>query len=343
MLNMIDRRFLFVFLGISCWVTTVSAQPPVGRGGGAAEAARERVQSRLRAQVQQRTQAQVQQALQARAQSKLQARVQQQLEAQLQTKLAAKFRGRPEASVQQAAAAASRAAAALEFASLPPRSAKTANIENGRPTPPSTSAEKPTRNAARATRQSIVDTHLNEQGQLTLDNAAMAQLPPGFAKANDEALKAVFGQFDSVFAVERQTIAAGETPTAAIPTDNSLGNSSPTLDAVASATAVSTEADNDARTTADSPRSGGLGVLMANPQAQTRSRSLNLETRIEQAVLQRRAQISKLRDAAITSGNADLLARADQWELTLEAFVEARQLRVAAQPQQPADDGQLLR
>lgn len=55
------------------------------------------------------------------------------------------------------------------------------------------------------------------------------------------------------------------------------------------------------------------------------NREADLENRIQVATRHRRAEIASIRDQALATGDVSMLARADQPEMNLEAFLESRQ------------------
>lgn len=266
---------LIGIIALTCLANVASAQgQSPARGGsspGNSEAARARAQSQLQQRVQQR----VQENIQNRARGDAQAKVREEVQARVQAKLQERFKDRVQVDVQSAVRTAERAVDAAErraegFRGKP----NTASLPAGGDSESGTRNKPSNGNASKATRAAIAEQYGEYGTDFTyadLDEETRAKLPPGFARADEQALMAVFGN----------------------------------LEALPASDSVQTDA---------APR-------------------VDVQQRIQAATRNRRAQISKMRDKALATGNVALLEQADRAELMLDAFVEVQQERLSMRKQ----------
>lgn len=228
----------------------------------------------------------VQAQVQQRIQAQVQARSQTQVEQRLRAQAQARLRAEA-ARAAQLAEAARRQAGGLQ-----------------RPTPGNRYGVNAGAGGQAEGTVTGQDIRAGVHAQLAL--RANADLPPGATQADLEIYDRIFGRFNPL----RDPDASAEQPSSPPqPASNSPSNG------------------RGKPATASSARPQSPPAEQPAPPADQRGRALgrlDLATRIEFAVSQRRAEISQERDRALATGNAELLLRAEQMEEALTAFVAAQ-------------------
>lgn len=319
------RRTMTLLVLTAAMTTPVAAQ---GLGKRLPNA-QSQTQRRLQAQVQQRVQTQVQQSLQTRVQAQVQQRVQAQVAGGLQSRL------------QDQVQASARQAARLAV-----RTQLQANRQSDRAV---TAAERPkldininaktnasSRNRSEGRREAKRGEFANRtNGGL---NASIRSIQ--FTTADVQAYDSVFGQYNplrTAGVVNANAMAAANAQShmnvqATGQTDDlfAFGPSEPprradseTLSEGRRRGPQNSNRPSDRRDNVDAPN---RGLAIAGEVGG----NVDFASMIVAAARQRRAEISQIRDKAIASANANLMAQADQMESQLDAFASAQQQMTAS-------------
>lgn len=320
------RRIIAVVVAGAAISTTSQAQGLGGALSGAQAQTQQRVQQQVQAQVQQRVQGQVQNQIQSQVQAQVQAQVQQRVQAQIAGNVTARVNNQIEATARQAARLAARAQATGKAAS-------SAALSAAANTHVDASANANVRGNAHIGQNQIA-TSSNTQARIGV-SAAPIQITHSDVAVYDS----IFGQFNPL-------------RTAAMIKANAQGH---THAAAGTATGIAAagQAHADAAASNAAAESGNLltsgeaaiqsqGSASAQAQTQTHSHAggefgiagildanVDLSSMIAVAARQRRAEISQMRDQAIASANAELMAHADAMETQLAAFASAQQQAIA--------------
>ncbi len=258
-----------------------------GPGGNAGRggAAAANAGDRVQGQINQRAQAQVQQRVQSQTQAQVQSRVQGQMQ------------GRIQAEAKRAAEVAQRGAE---------NSARRASDATGKAVSGGAALQG---NAAGGGRGNNAAATPNPRANAGLAIASDASRFNGFADSDVAIYDNIFGRFNPI----RQNGNAGE-----VVSGGSEINAN-------GAARRSTQAGERAKPNAPAGANArGLGPQSLGPQ-NVGPQNVDLARGIQVAAQQRRAEIAEIRDQAIATGQTDLLSRADEMELRLDAFVEAQQ------------------
>lgn len=230
----------------------------------------------------------VQAQINQRAQTQVQQRVQAQTQAQVQSRIRGQVEGRIEAEAKRAAEVAQRAAE---------NSARRATASaEGRAIADSATLR---RNVTNGVRRDADAGRPNPRANTGLAIAADASQSGGFTEADVAIYDNIFGRFNPI----RQNLNNGE-----------VGASNAIVDANGVARRSSQAAQ----------RANPNAPAGANARGQ-RPQNVDIARGIQVAAQQRRAEIAQMRDQAIATGQTDLLLRADEMELRLNAFVDAQQ------------------
>lgn len=244
-----------------------------------------------------RAQAQAQARVQERVQTQVQQRVQSQVQAQVQSRLQAQVQARAQSEAGRVVALARRAVANVSAQVDRARQESSAGVRAG--------VDLSTRANVRAGgNDAALAADARVDGQAQMHASLPAESNAAFTAADQAAVDAVFGAenpFTSVksgFWGHLAHAAQAETPAAG----NSPNNSR----------------DPQAGQPAPNAAGGGFAQL---PSADV---AVDVGARVNAAIRHRLSEISQLRDHAVAQGDVDLLARADQMESRLSAFVEAQ-------------------
>lgn len=267
----------------------VSAQGPggnAGRGGAAAANAGDRVQG----QINQRAQAQVQQRVQTQTQAQVQSRVQGQMQ------------GRIQAEAKRAAEVAQRGAE---------KSARRNSDATGKAVSKGAALQGNAAGGGRGNNSAVTPSPRANAGLAIASDASRFN---GFAESDVAIYDNIFGRFNPI----RQNGNAGEIV---------LGG--PEINANGAARRSSQAGERANPNAPAGANARGLGPQSLGPQSlgpqNVGPQNVDLARGIQVAAQQRRAEIAEIRDQAIATGQTDLLSRADEMELRLDAFVEAQQ------------------
>jgi len=230
----------------------------------------------------------VQAQINQRAQTQVQQRVQAQTQSQVQSRVQGQVQGRIQAEAKRAAEVAQRAAE---------NSARRATASaEGKTIADSASLR---RNAADGVRGNVGAGTPNPRANAGLAIAADASRFNGFTEADVAIYDNIFGRFNPV----RQSANNGEAGSPSTVVDaNGVARRSPRV----------------------AERANPNAPAGANARGQ-RPENVDIARGIQVAAQQRRAEIARMRDEAIATGQTDLLMRADEMELRLNAFVDAQQ------------------
>ncbi len=316
------RRIFAVVVAGAAISTTAQAQGLGGALSGAQAQTQQRVQQQVQAQVQQRVQGQVQNQIQSQVQAQVQAQVQQRVQAQIAGNVTARVNNQIEATARQAARLAARAQATGKAAS-------SATLSAAANTHVDVSANANVGGNARVGQNQIA-TSSNTQAHIGV-SAAPIQITHSDVAVYDS----IFGQFNPLrTAAMIKANAQGHTHAAAATATGIAAAGQSRADATASTTAATGETlltsgeaaieghgSASAQTHSQAGGEFGIaGILDAN---------VDLSSMIAVAARQRRAEISQMRDQAIASANAELMAHADAMETQLAAFASAQQQAIA--------------
>ncbi|HBJ35384.1 MAG TPA: hypothetical protein DDZ51_11665 [Planctomycetaceae bacterium] len=237
----------------------------------------------------------VQGQINQRAQAQVQQRVQAQTQAQIQTRVQGQVQGRIQAEAKRAAEVAQRAAESSARRASASTEAKTVAGGGGL-------------QGNAAARGNVAAGTPNSRANAGLAIAADASRNNGFADADVAIYDNIFGRFNPI----RQNDSAGE------------DISGSTADTANGAARRSSQAGERANPNA----SAGTNARGQGPQ------NVDIARGIQVAAQKRRAEIAQLRDQAIATGQTDLMLRADEMEMRLDAFVAAQQQLERGRPGQ---------
>ncbi len=228
----------------------------------------------------------VQGQINQRAQAQVQQRVQAQAQTQVQSRVQSQMQGRIQAEAKRAAEVAQRAAE---------NSARRASAAGEGKTNANGAALQGNAGA----RGNIAAGTPNAKANAGLAIAADASRVAGVTEADLVIYDNIFGRFNPI----RQNANDGE--------------------AVSATTAINATARARRSSQADE-RANSNTPASDNARGQG-PQNLDIASGIRVAAQKRRAEIAQMRDQAIATGQTDLLLRADEMELRLDAFVEAKQ------------------
>ncbi|TWT94631.1 hypothetical protein [Stieleria varia] len=298
------RRSLYRSTGlVSVLLASATLTQAQGLGGllpgqGAAQnQTQQRVQQQVQTQVQQRVQAQVQNQVRAQVQGQVQQRIQSQVAGGVQARLNGQIQARANQAVRLAARARATAASASQ-----------ANVD----------ANVNTNISVNATPG--VQSRTNASAGLNASTRS-SRRPVTVTQTDIEVFDSIFGQFNplrsgSVVLASAESSSHGSSATAQeseeanpfVRPNRSKRNNGEAVE--------NTNSQDTAQQRRENTNTSVVGILSANA---------DFGAMISVAARQRRAEIAQMRDQAIASASAELLAQADAMENQLDAFAAAQQ------------------